>query len=519
MIDKISNTDEQKVNIVELLEAEKELQESVIQEFVAVPETGSKGLNDKLSIAFKRLFRKGTFYIFEQFASLVRNFESKILNLMGLLIKDISILSGYLSKSEQQYQEYRAQFLDFSKRLAEANTSLEKQETKMAELQNILNKQSELLARQQAYMEQQNIKLAELNMVFDKKIMAQQDCLNDNQKQIWKCNEWLQQLKEDTRLDSKQIALIYAYRYLLNREPENTQIVTNNLKDWRELRKDIRNSEEYKHITFRPDYYDMPYHSLVVDGIYYFFNKEDVNIPDRMIKTGKNWAEDDIKNFIRIADQYYYASEEPADGLFLDIGGNIGTTSIYCKKKIKQHLNYIAFEPIAELVKLFNLNIVCNGLSDIVVEHLALSNQPNTMLSMTINYQNWGNSQILQDGEKKEDEVVPSTTLDDYLENHSIDYGSIKYMWLDVEGFEPEVLEGAAKFFDEYKAPLCLEFNQDFYKEHNSYEKMLLMLKQYFNQFVVCQNIANRGDVLRAIDDLELLWEEFEYKPCDLILF
>lgn len=47
-------------------------------------------------------------------------------------------------------------------------------------------------------------------------------------------------------LDSKQAAMLYAYRYLLNREPDNAQAVADNQCDWRDLRQIIMDSDEYK---------------------------------------------------------------------------------------------------------------------------------------------------------------------------------------------------------------------------------------------------------------------------------
>ncbi len=47
-------------------------------------------------------------------------------------------------------------------------------------------------------------------------------------------------------LDSKQAAMLYAYRYLLNREPDNAQTVAANQCDWRDLRQIIMDSDEYK---------------------------------------------------------------------------------------------------------------------------------------------------------------------------------------------------------------------------------------------------------------------------------
>lgn len=134
----------------------------------------------------------------------------------------------------------------------------------------------------------------------------------------------------------KQQAITYAYRYLLNREPEDINIVENNTLDWKELRNNLINSLEYKIKMI--DSQTMPYNSLDVQGITYFFRCEDKVIPISMVVSGVNWASEDIANFIKISDQRHYKGAEPETGIFLDIGGNIGTTSIYCKKKLKSDL-------------------------------------------------------------------------------------------------------------------------------------------------------------------------------------
>ena len=71
----------------------------------------------------------------------------------------------------------------------------------------------------------------------------------------------------------KQQAITYAYRYLLNREPEDINIVENNTLDWKELRNNLINSLEYKIKMI--DSQTMPYNSLDVQGITYFFRCED----------------------------------------------------------------------------------------------------------------------------------------------------------------------------------------------------------------------------------------------------
>lgn len=47
-------------------------------------------------------------------------------------------------------------------------------------------------------------------------------------------------------LNDKKVAITYAYRYLLNREPESIQIVENNTMEWKALRKNFVQSLEYK---------------------------------------------------------------------------------------------------------------------------------------------------------------------------------------------------------------------------------------------------------------------------------
>ncbi len=47
----------------------------------------------------------------------------------------------------------------------------------------------------------------------------------------------------------QQAAALYAYRYLLNREPEDIRIIENNLLDWKQLRENILNCPEYRIVS------------------------------------------------------------------------------------------------------------------------------------------------------------------------------------------------------------------------------------------------------------------------------
>lgn len=546
---KAEESGDNKVDIQDLWGKQYEVTLHFTRDFVAIPNTHRKGLLGKSVIAFKRLFRKGTFYIFEQFSALLYTFESKLLELTGQMIRTLDVLGKRLESVENQQEEQQNNNVAMKNTMSDMAAILGKQSEDMDDVQTFLKRQNEEIENMQALLKkqtedmnatqllllEQKQKMEEQLQLFDQEqrrineqtdtyikqqLYASQQQMGEFQKQIWQCNKWLQDLREDTKLDSKQQSIIYAYRYLLNREPENNQLVSNNLRDWRELRKDILKSPEYqlaKKDDFENQLSGMPYHSVCVDDLTYFFDKNDAMIPAGMLSDEKNWAEDDIKNFIRIVDCYFYKDKPATAGIFLDIGGNIGTTSIYCKLKLKPDFRFIAFEPLTELVKLFAANSAFNGAKDIMIEKTALSDRLRTNAKMVINQQNWGNCRLTE-GEDG-DETVETTTLDRYLEEHNIDASEIKYIWLDVEGHEPEVLTGAAKLYQEHRIPLCLEFNQDIYMDQQKYETMIGILEQYFEQFIVCQKVASDGDVLRPVGELRAVWDEFEGKTCDLILF
>ena len=302
---------------------------------------------------------------------------------------------------------------------------------------------------------------------------------------------------DNAALDDKKLAVVYAYRYLLDREPENINVIESDTYDWHILRDRFMQSPEYK------SKYPMaaaPYLSLQVDGITYFFNTLDKGIPFAMNASGTNWAKHDIDKFIGVADRMFHEkqtgnSDFTKNELFLDIGGNIGTTSIYCKLKLKPKMRFIGFEPVQDNAVLFTINNIINGVGDdIKVERMALSNETTNHRVIAALPENMGGSFVTEPERaetlKQEGRVIESiceTTLDAYLSDNQISGDQIKYIWIDVEGHEPEVLEGAAGLLKNHRIPCCIEFNQQHYKVFRCYEKMLKMLEDYFDYFVTCQ--------------------------------
>lgn len=118
----------------------------------------------------------------------------------------------------------------------------------------------------------------------------------------------------------------------------------------------------------------MPYQSCkVCEDIVYVALSEDETIPRYMYETGRNFSDIMIDTFFRLADKYF-PDLVKSGGYFLDIGANIGTTSIYVKKKINRNLQIVGFEPYKSNYDLFRVNCILNQAEDIRTECIGLSN-------------------------------------------------------------------------------------------------------------------------------------------------
>ena len=523
------------------------------RDFIPIPWTPRTGLAGKAVVAFKRFFRKGTIYIFEQFSEFLYQFESRLLELLGMFIQFFASLDGRMSRTETQAQEQieqisrqqeRLQELEkeviknkkwLVRQLEEHNSLISSQRNQIMEQQEQIDTQhnqilkqamlmSDIEGQRQRLEEEQSVAIFHLQKQIECQLQSQgkeTELLSKRLDEYFSQINTLQSaflLRPAAGIDNKQMAALYVYRYMLGREPEDMQIVWDNKKNWEELRSEVLKSPEFRMKIAE----NFGGGHVKVEGITYFFPPNDTVISLSMIENGVNWAKHDIERFISLADRFFYKGDAPEKGIFLDIGGNIGTTSIYCKVKLKQQFKFIAFEPISLCAKLLAANAAFNGVgSDIWVEQVALSDQEREHATMKINRDNWGNCTLVDDvidSSLEDAESVLTTTLDKYIAENDVKADNIKYIWLDVEGHEYEVLKGALEFFSVYRVPMCMEFNQNIYKEHGHYESTLELLKKNYKSFMVASQIKTGNEAPRSINELSLLWEEEKQKACDLIL-
>lgn len=222
-------------------------------------------------------------------------------------------------------------------------------------------------------------------------------------------------------------------------------------------------------------------------------------------QTRKTWAEDDMKFFHDLA-KYFYRVDDSA-GYFLDIGANIGTTGIYFTKKLAPNLKLLAFEPDPENFKLLRANLILNDIEDKTIAAncgLGVSDSEQNFYKSTYNPgMNGMFTNMLDNSAPKE--RIRVTSLDNFFHQHKLNPDAIKYIWIDTEGFEPQVLIGAKNILRQNPAPIFMEFNPHFWQNSGFYTKLVEILKEFYAGYIWIQDSIKTQEA--SVQPIEKLLE------------
>lgn len=225
------------------------------------------------------------------------------------------------------------------------------------------------------------------------------------------------------------------------------------------------------------------------DDLNYIATSKDDFVIKPMYLYRKNHAEDEMKFFHELANHYYQIDDN--SGLFLDLGANIGTTGIYFTKKIAPNLKLIAFEPDPENFKLLRANLIFNDLEEkSTAENLGLGIEESEQ-TMYRDIANPGHNGMFStkdntesDTSKIKSETIKIISLDKYFTDKNLNAEEIRYIWIDTEGFEPQVLLGAREVLTKNPAPIFMEFNPQYWQKSGFYEKMIEFLTPIYSSYV-----------------------------------
>jgi FkbM family methyltransferase len=201
--------------------------------------------------------------------------------------------------------------------------------------------------------------------------------------------------------------------------------------------------------------------------------------------------------------------------VLLDVGANIGTVSIHALLT-GAFSRAIGIEANSLNARLLRANVQLNGLEDkmIVIEGAAAS-EPDLRLNLELAIGNLGDHRIRcqeEDGAygeaSRKTESVSSVTIDRILAKQGIDPGNC-FMWMDVQGYEGDVLCGARQFLLA-GTPLVFEFWPYGMRRANTYDNLVAALAGY-SYFI---NLRDPLLTRCTLDQLPALYESFS-NSCD----
>ncbi|MDD2878315.1 MAG: FkbM family methyltransferase [Acidiphilium sp.] len=173
----------------------------------------------------------------------------------------------------------------------------------------------------------------------------------------------------------------------------------------------------------------------------------------------------------------------PRNFTYLDVGANIGATALAIAALFPE-ATIFAFEPVPTNLAHLRQNIASNRIENCHVIASAIGDARSTV-TITDNGP-W--SAIL---EKSSGVKVPVITLDDFC-RQSLGTRKVDLLKIDVEGYEPKVLRGAARTLREMRPLLVMEFNSWTLVEQE--QSPVQFAKMIFENFEVTGDEASYAD-------------------------
>jgi FkbM family methyltransferase len=247
-----------------------------------------------------------------------------------------------------------------------------------------------------------------------------------------------------------------------------------------------------------------PYLGIEVDGARFVVSTDDAGLGRGMF--GKR-GRPEFKALARaVTVIHVLAGEEAVAGrLFVDVGANIGTTTVAA---LVSHGfgAAVCLEPEAENYRLLRANLALNGLDDRVRSaRVGVSNRAGRSLLVVVGQgggsQNWIAEQLdmvrraernqaalaAENPELQVAKIVPVevelVTLDGLVESGVIDKQRVGMVWVDAEGHEGHILQGGAGLLDD-GVPVVLEFHPAGLDERGDRDQIHAIAEDAYTHFV-----------------------------------
>lgn len=159
----------------------------------------------------------------------------------------------------------------------------------------------------------------------------------------------------------------------------------------------------------------------------------------------------------------------------IEVGSNNGHFTIEFAELVGNKGRVFAFEPQRIIFQQLCCNLFLNGIDNVLAHQIAIGNEIGIVKFEYADYfftglVNFGDVSVYNEQKSKHKtfEEVKSDKLD------SFDFNEVKVIKIDVQGYEPNVIEGAVKTIEKYKPYIFIEIEEECLVKFGSSEKDLI---------------------------------------------
>ncbi len=181
-----------------------------------------------------------------------------------------------------------------------------------------------------------------------------------------------------------------------------------------------------------------------------------------MLLTVKDWLQKNlfIHGFYEKPETEFWKNATQNKMTIFDIGANVGYFSLLASKRILASGVIYAFEPVSYTYNRAKINIELNGIKNILLNKLALTDSDKQLTLNIGNEENWGMSSINATGNLSlKSEIVSATSVDKFVIANNIT--QIDLVKIDVEGCELFTLKGMENTIDKMQPVILIEVLDD----------------------------------------------------------
>jgi FkbM family methyltransferase len=140
------------------------------------------------------------------------------------------------------------------------------------------------------------------------------------------------------------------------------------------------------------------------------------------------------------------------DGVFIDVGANVGAFTLHCAKKVGPGGRVISFEPGDGAFEKLKGNVEANHLEGTISLLKAGAGDKDCTMVLAGNHEAWFTLHLSADGEGPKVEV---RSIDSVVRERGLT--RVDLIKVDAEGFEPQVFQGAAETIRRFKPAIIFE--------------------------------------------------------------